>query len=468
KDKVVDGAGFVKDKAGEAYDTVAPKVAEGAEYLKDKAGEAYDAVKPKVVEGTEYLKEKADEAYKTGSKLADEYGEIAKDKLSKIADDVKASAQNFADDAVKASQEYANEGVKQGQKLGEQAFEVGKDKANEALKAAKQASIDAYEASLELGADAGKKGRKLAEQTLELSRDKANEALKAGRHAGEDAVESAQEYVKDSKKKAQKKARETTEEASEAAQKRKRKATEFYATRTMLFNCDFNAETSLSCSFIPSTGPNLLTLSANAPDLTSCRKPNRPLSDATSVSKLYSNHFYFKLTFILFFFVTPINDHMCNLPYKINKWDMHFCLRQNTTNIYTCPTFISNMSVCASGKYGFTFTNTTNRFERTYTSFVRNSTVDEQCLTFYYYFTDASRNPKIDVLFGSPFGSSLDDTIIVTVIPQTDNKWYKSETSFFINFTNYALKFKLTRDNGIDSTEFYFALDNILITSGLC
>ncbi|CAF1283503.1 unnamed protein product, partial [Rotaria sordida] len=437
KDKVVDGAGFVKDKAGEAYDTVAPKVAEGAEYLKDKAGEAYDAVKPKVVEGTEYLKEKADEAYKTGSKLADEYGEIAKDKLSKIADDVKASAQNFADDAVKASQEYANEGVKQGQKLGEQAFEVGKDKANEALKAAKQASIDAYEASLELGADAGKKGRKLAEQTLELSRDKANEALKAGRHAGEDAVESAQEYVKDSKKKAQKKARETTEEASEAAQKRKRKATEFYATRTMLFNCDFNAETSLSCSFIPSTGPNLLTLPADAPDLTSCRKPNRPLSDATSV-------------------ITPINGHMCNLPYKINKWDMHFCLRQNTTNIYTCPTSISNMSVCASGKilpkfslmniysdntgkYGFASTNTTNRFERTYTSFVRNSTVDEQCLTFYYYFTDASRNPKIDVLFGSPFGSSLDDTIIVTVIPQTDNKWYKSETSFSINFTNYTV-----------------------------
>jgi hypothetical protein len=43
-------------------------VAEGAEYLKDKAGEAYDAVKPKVAEGAEYLKEKAEGAYETGSK----------------------------------------------------------------------------------------------------------------------------------------------------------------------------------------------------------------------------------------------------------------------------------------------------------------------------------------------------------------------------------------------------------------
>jgi hypothetical protein len=71
---------------------------------------------------------------------------LAKEKLAKVADDVKASgkrkfklfqfwfewniflAQNFANDAVKATQEYAQEGVKQGEQLAEKAFELGKDK----------------------------------------------------------------------------------------------------------------------------------------------------------------------------------------------------------------------------------------------------------------------------------------------------------------------------------------------------
>jgi hypothetical protein len=56
KDSAVNGAEFVKDKAGEAYDTLAPKVAGGAEFIKDKAGEAFDAIKPTV-----------EEAYKAGS-----------------------------------------------------------------------------------------------------------------------------------------------------------------------------------------------------------------------------------------------------------------------------------------------------------------------------------------------------------------------------------------------------------------
>lgn len=53
---------------------------------------------------------------------------IAKDKLAKVAEDVKASAQNFANDAIKAGQEYTKEGVKQTEQLTEQAFELGKDK----------------------------------------------------------------------------------------------------------------------------------------------------------------------------------------------------------------------------------------------------------------------------------------------------------------------------------------------------
>jgi hypothetical protein len=134
KDSAVNGAEFVKDKAGEAYDTLAPKVADGAEFIKDKAGEAYDTLAPKVAGGAEFIKDKAgeafdaikptvEEAYKAGSekrnpslfsnisifqvnspvnmlklvsKIIYFFNSqfsicIAKDKLGKVAEDVKAS-----------------------------------------------------------------------------------------------------------------------------------------------------------------------------------------------------------------------------------------------------------------------------------------------------------------------------------------------------------------------------------------
>ena len=69
---------------------------------------------------------------------------LAKDKLAKVAEDVKASgkeflfitmkkwsiilAQNFADDAIKAAEQYAKDGAKRGEKLRDDAIELGKEK----------------------------------------------------------------------------------------------------------------------------------------------------------------------------------------------------------------------------------------------------------------------------------------------------------------------------------------------------
>lgn len=78
-------------------------------------------------------------------------------------------------------------------------------------------------------------------------------------------------------------------------------------------------------------------------------------------------------------------------------------------------------------------------FERTYTSFVRTNTFDEQCLSFYYYFTDPSRNPTIEVLLESLSGTNQTKINITKVFPQVENKWHKSETSFSMNDPNYAV-----------------------------
>jgi hypothetical protein len=45
----------------------------------------------------------------------------------------------------------------------------------------------------------------------------------------------------------------------------------------------------------------------------------------------------------------------------------------------------------------------------------------------------------IEVVWGLMTAGSKDDTIIVTVTPQLDNKWYKSEISFVANSSNYAV-----------------------------
>ena len=166
---------------------------------------------------------------------------------------------------------------------------------------------------------------------------------------------------------------------------------------------------------------------------------------------------------------TPINDSICNLPYQINGWDMHFCSKQDDTDVYTCPTDVSNASRCTTGKYGYLTINQTKTFDQTYSTIVRNNTaVVEQCLTFYYYFTNHLFNPTIEVLWQSLTPYSEDHISIIKVVPQRENKWYKSSTSFVANSSNYFVKFQFHRDSSSNASDFTFALDDISITSDLC
>ncbi len=62
-----------------------------------------------------------------------------------------------------------------------------------------------------------------------------------------------------------------------------------------------------------------------------------------------------------------------------------------------------------------------------------------QCLTFYYFFTNNKTNASIDVTWQtSP--SSSGNSSIVTVIPQPESKWYKSEVSFNVSYANYTVR----------------------------
>ncbi|CAF1078783.1 unnamed protein product [Adineta ricciae] len=196
-----------------------------------------------------------------------------------------------------------------------------------------------------------------------------------------------------------------------------------HANRTTIFSCDFNSGLTLECSFLPTvTGSNLQFSSGSPVDST---EPQRPASDATSI-------------------ITPINGSICNLPYQINGWDMHFCLKQDDADVYTCPTDVSNASRCTTGKYGYATVNQTKTFDQTYSTIVRNNTAVEQCLTFYYYFTNHLFNPTIEVFWQSLTPYSEDHISIIKVASQRENKC------------------------GSNANDFTFAVDDISITSDLC
>lgn len=68
-----------------------------------------------------------------------------------------------------------------------------------------------------------------------------------------------------------------------------------------------------------------------------------------------------------------------------------------------------------------------------------NSTNEEFCLSFYYYFTNDMRRPRITVRLGAINDSSIYQ-YPVTVTPQRENKWHYSETTFRASSNEYQVR----------------------------
>ncbi|CAF1554229.1 unnamed protein product [Rotaria sp. Silwood1] len=192
-----------------------------------------------------------------------------------------------------------------------------------------------------------------------------------------------------------------------------------------LFNCTFDSGFVDDCIFqsvlSPTNNLNLSidqTLPANSINL-----PDRPLSDATSV------------------FSPTMEGEMCQFPYDLNGWDMYFCLYQETTKNYTCPTNLGNQT-CIKGQYGYKTTSDPKGFTEIYksvTAMVINSTDEYQCLSFYYYFTDSFREPSI-IFRMSATSNTSNSQNIVTVKPNDANRWYYSQTTFMVAPDEYYVR----------------------------
>ncbi|CAF4689668.1 unnamed protein product [Rotaria socialis] len=221
-----------------------------------------------------------------------------------------------------------------------------------------------------------------------------------------------------------------------------------------LFNCTFDNGLVDDCNF-----PAVLTV-ADTLDIDigytltdgSITPPGRPLSDASSV------------------FSPTDNGETCLFPYELNGWDMHFCLFQENTNDSTCPTKSGNQT-CARGLYGYKTTADPLGFLDIYRSvqtIIVNSTDEELCLSFYYYFTNSLREPNITIVMSGQLNTSNSETI-VNVTASGEDRWYYSQTTFIVLPDTYRLTLYFRRAPDVsDTTNFTFALDNISITTGSC
>ncbi|CAF3762982.1 unnamed protein product [Rotaria sordida] len=221
-----------------------------------------------------------------------------------------------------------------------------------------------------------------------------------------------------------------------------------------LFNCTFDSGFADGCIFqgILPPGDTLEIDIGQALSDNSIDPPNRPLSDATSV---------FSLT---------MNGEMCQFPYDLNGWDMYFCLYEESTKNYACPTNSGNQT-CIKGQYGYKTTSNPMGFLAIYkslTAIIINSTDEKQCLRFYYYFTNSFREPSIVFRMAATFNTSNGQTIVI-VQPNDTNRWYYSQITFTLSSDEYYLMLGLSRASDLsDTTNFTFAIDNISITNGAC
>mgnify|MGYP002378143809 CR=1 FL=1 len=79
--------------------------------------------------------------------------------------------------------------------------------------------------------------------------------------------------------------------------------------------------------------------------------------------------------------------------------------------------------------------------ERYTTREIYHSDINEsQCLTFYYYMTNISREAFIEVTWNANSSSDEFDYFIVEVYPQADIKWHKSQTTFSAPVNNYTVR----------------------------
>ncbi|CAF3460088.1 unnamed protein product [Rotaria sp. Silwood1] len=212
-------------------------------------------------------------------------------------------------------------------------------------------------------------------------------------------------------------------------------------TNKILFECTYD-ETD-SCRLQSFDGMKQMIIDASI-DISYYDKPNRPLSDVSSILKPTKNGYF------------------CKLPYRkqSNLNDIYFCYKYSS-NSSKCQTTNGFEDECQQGKYQLLLLE--NIQYRQFITPIINSTKNSIQLTYYYYLT---RNETVSL--STYYFNEQGQKIFIGQIDQIHtnfNRWNFVQHYFNTNSKSFQIIYEIYRhDMSNPSQPFYIAFDQITLT----
>ncbi|CAF3819570.1 unnamed protein product, partial [Rotaria sp. Silwood1] len=166
--------------------------------------------------------------------------------------------------------------------------------------------------------------------------------------------------------------------------------------------------------------------------------------------------------------LTSSDQGKCFFPYKINSFDMFFCLKTNPNLPATCSIEHENGPKinCSEGEYGYEKFEENQIGSRSYElESLPILSIGHHCIRLFYYFSDGNSNATIRIILED--SQTHQNRTIITVSSHVANKWHEIRQNFQI-FNSISNMFFLFERGSSNAESFYIAIDEITLIDLYC
>ncbi|CAF4255784.1 unnamed protein product, partial [Rotaria sordida] len=166
--------------------------------------------------------------------------------------------------------------------------------------------------------------------------------------------------------------------------------------------------------------------------------------------------------------LTSNDQGKCFFPYKINSFDMFFCLKTDPDLPATCPIEHENGPKinCSEGEYGYEKFEENQIGSRSYElESLPILSIGHHCIRLFYYFSDGNSNGTIRIVLED--SQTHQNQTILTVSSYVANKWHEIRQNFQI-FNSISNMFFIFERGSSNAESFYIAIDEITLIDLYC
>ncbi|CAF1136229.1 unnamed protein product [Rotaria sordida] len=166
--------------------------------------------------------------------------------------------------------------------------------------------------------------------------------------------------------------------------------------------------------------------------------------------------------------LTSNDQGKCFFPYKINSFDMFFCLKTDPDLPATCPIEHENGPKinCSEGEYGYEKFEENQIGSRSYElESLPILSIGHHCIRLFYYFSDGNSNGTIRIILED--SQTRQNQTILTVSSYVANKWHEIRQNFQI-FNSISNMFFIFERGSSNAESFYIAIDEITLIDLYC